>query len=979
MPDIATWLAKLPQLVANPGDIMSLSFAQLEETLAGTVDVTDPTNPVILVLENSAVNSAAAINSYETYTRRQYGQLAQSRDDLYVHMSDVDYIDRFASPASANFYLLLEIEELAAALVPTGVNGIKKVTIPRFTQVTVAGVTFTMQYPIDIRQAASGGFQIVYNQDVLSPIQTLETNIVPWTVVTLKDTVAAGVVRQFISLQIPMRQFKISQNRVDFTRAGGVYQTFPYTDQFYYARAYSIAANGVATEIKTTHTDQVFDPTTPTLLLKDLGGSLNVELPQIYLTNRLVGSEIRVDIYTSQGAISMALDAYVPDDFNIILNGASPADTPYVAPLTTFKTMSLYSNAATTGGANAMSFTDLRNQVLLNNFGPVNLPITPTQLDQSLTNLGYQPVIQVDDVTDRVILATRELPVPSNNTTVAGASMGVETLVASYSDLVGRRSVMDNGERITILPSMLYQLVNGVLTVVSDATLDAMNAMAKDALVRTINNGTYLYAPFHYVLDANNDTFALRAYYLDSPQVNTIQFVDENETAGYEIGTQDKTLVRTATGYQLRVMAKSSQNWKDLPDDAVYCQLAFIPEGEKTYAYMNGTLETALVSGERVFTFNLGTNYDIDVADDLVLTSFQMFDDAERKHGVSLTADFDLFWAADGVIVPGVTTTQIDEDMGKQLMTDTTLGLVRERLNISLGSSLTNMWRRSRTVAGSGVYKTYLTDVPATYAKDVYLRDPVTGNVEFTVVDGKVVMTKLHSAGDVVMVDGQPTYLHKAGDAMLDAQGNPILVSDGTLKRQIDLVLVEGVYYFATQDKAAAYKATIPQVITNWVNGDLATLSQRLLEKTSLYFYPKSTVGDMQVKTQNGQTVTISAGQTFSLNYQLDDAAWRNTDLRQPLFNTAVNVIATALAQKTVAMTTLTATLQASVGSDVVGFDLTGFGDDGLITVVTVLDDSMRLTIRKQAVLEADGTLGVGEGVNVGYVKHDTSTSLTGL
>lgn len=975
MPDTQTWLAKFDQLAANPGDIQTLALQQVSDAYNGTVDIVDPSNPFIQLMEASAVNSAGAMLASESYTRKQYGEMAQSMDDLYTHMSDVDYLNRFAIPSNALFYLMFDTNELLASMVDTGVNGIKMLVIPRFTAITVNETTFTMQYPIEIRLMPHGGLQITYNNDQLSPVQVLQSNIVQWDAVVLNN---GGVAENMIRLWIPIGQFAIASKTENINLSTGLNKVYPYTDQFYYCRAYSIDDRGNATEIRTTHTDQTFDPTKPTLLLKDLSGSLSVSLPRIYLTNRLVGGSIRVDIYTTKGDLSLALEQYEPNAFGIEWNGGSPADSKYVAPLAAIKTKSLYSQETTSGGSNGTSYSVLREQVLLNNFGPVNLPITPSQLSQALSNLGYESVINVDNVTDRIVLATRALPAPTSGLTSAGANMSIETLVAAFADLTSHATVANNGDRLTILPTSLFALNNGILSMVSDSEIANLKAMDGDALVRTINAANYMYTPLHYVLDATGNTFALRPYYLDNPLINTIQFVQMNETAGYSVATADKTIVRTATGYSLRLICQSSQNWKQLPDDQVFCQLAFIPEGEKTYAYLNGVLGGVDPNtGERYFDFDLSTNYDVDAQDFLSLTTFQMFDDTVRPHSVALTGDFDVFWGAAGIINSQTQTTQIDLDMGTQLLPPDSLGITRERLNMTLGVNMDLLWHRSRTVAGSGQYQVYAADVMATYSENVYQRD-ASGTIVMTVSGSQVQFVKLHSAGDPVLDgNGQPVVAHHAGDRVIDpATGQPILLSNGTLQRQLDLLMVEGVYYFASSTDAAGYADGIAPQLVTWLTQDLTDLSQKLLEKTSLYFYPKATLGDVAVLVKDGTTKTVAGAQTFNVLYYLDNTAWRDPTLIQPLTKAAIGVIANALQNKTVSLVNMQSALKVQVSSDVVSFDITGLGGDLNLTTLTVIDDSERLSIRKLAVVEADGTIGVEDGVGVSFVLHDTSISL---
>lgn len=988
MPNIAAWLSQLNQLNANPGDIQALALSQLEDTLNGTTDVANPTNPFIFLMEASAVNSAGAMQSYENYMRLQYGSLAQTPQQLYTQMSDVDYLNRFAIPSNGTFYLLIQYEQLIAAMVPTGVNNISKVRIPRYTAITVNGVTFTMQYPIDIVQMSGGALQLTYDNSLLSPVQVLETNIVPWEMVTLPDLSGQTGPTKYVQIQLDVQQFVIQEETGKINSSTGFVQTYPYSDQFYYCRAFSVDNAGNRTEIKTTHTDQNFDPAQPTLLLQDLGGSLQVQLPIIYITNQSIGGEVIIDIYTTKGELVMDMSQYPPNSYAIAWNGSTTADSQYVAPLTTIATMTILSTgtgSTTSGGSNSKTFAQLRTQVLANNYGPVDTPITPSQLSESLSNLGYTSVIDIDDVTDRIVTATRALPAPTNGVTVAGAAMTIQTLVASTAQLSLGSTVANNGDRITLLPSTLYQLQNGLLSVVSDAQLLQLKSLANDSLVNAINANTYLYTPFHYVLDSTNNMFELRPYYLGDPEINSVQFIEANETTGITVGTVDKEIVPTATGYRLRIQCQSSQSWKNIPDNQVFCQIAFIPEGETDYAYMNGTLiGTQPVAGsnnttslERIFEFDITTNWDADSSDNLSLTSFQMFNDPTRVHAVPLTANFEVFWIAQGVTTPQTQTTNIDLIMGVDLLPSDCLGLAQEQYSVELGVALDEgLWHRSRTVAGSGLNQIYSSNVYQTYTEVVYATDSEGNYILSDDGSGNVVFQVLHNIGDPVLDgEGNQVILHHAGDPVLDNSGNPIPVSVGTLQRQCDLFLVEGVYYFATDADSAAYASTIAPTVAGWISTDLATLSEKLIEETDLYFYPQITVGDVEVLVKANLTAKIAAEQQLSVLVYLDDASYNDQSLRVPLENQIIETISEAFQSNTVSITDLQTTLSQQLGSSVVAIDINGLAGSLGLTTLTVLDSSARLSIWHQAVVEADGTLGVADGVAVTFVRHSTSVN----
>src|SRR5574344_786178 len=103
-------LRRLDLIGTNPGSIQQVSLELLDQYLKGEQDIVDATNPFMKLLEASAINTASFIISNEVTTRAQYPSCAQTMEDLYLHMSDKDYIDRFASPASTKFTIVVPMK-----------------------------------------------------------------------------------------------------------------------------------------------------------------------------------------------------------------------------------------------------------------------------------------------------------------------------------------------------------------------------------------------------------------------------------------------------------------------------------------------------------------------------------------------------------------------------------------------------------------------------------------------------------------------------------------------------------------------------------------------------------------------------------------------------------------------------------------------------------------------------------------------------
>ena len=79
---------------------------------------------------------------------------------------------------------------------------IVKLVIPRLTEFKVVDIPFTMQYPIEIKVSRHNGINITYNMDNVSPIETLNSNILDWKVLVLDR-------QKILSISIPVNQMRV--------------------------------------------------------------------------------------------------------------------------------------------------------------------------------------------------------------------------------------------------------------------------------------------------------------------------------------------------------------------------------------------------------------------------------------------------------------------------------------------------------------------------------------------------------------------------------------------------------------------------------------------------------------------------------------------------------------------------------------------------------------------------------------------------
>lgn len=956
----------------NPSAIQQTSVGIVRDLFEGKIELVDPTEPLVMLLEMSAINTAAAMIDGSVNTRKQYPVASQTESEVYNHMSDIDYIGRFATPADTKFTIVFKEKELIESLVYDPKDGLRKLIIPRNSYFTVADTVFSIQYPIVIRQLSHGELDIIYDTSIESPLQTLSSNVVDWEFRKLVNTEDF-----FVMLTVEVQQFSVTSFRDSINSTSGLSKNYSFTDKFYYARVYnkSTATNNEWREIKTTHSGQLYDINKPTAVLKVLSDNqLSVSIPQIYITNNLITGTLRIDIYSTKGELSMNLGTYSSDAFSYKWHALDDTEmTEFTAPLTTQTASSVFSTQTVTGGSDSLSFDQLRYRVINNAIGPKQIPITNIQIQTALDTKGYDLVKNVDIVTNRELLATKPMPTPFDERLITAAASSISTVVLKASEAINHPYVYDNGERITLSPKIIYQNRNGVISIVPKATVDDILASDAETIATTVTDAGYLYTPFYYVLTASQTEFNLRPYQLSDPKASFITFEAQNDTTGLQVNTRRFTVEKLDDGYLITVVTKGNTLYRNLDNSLVGAQLAFVPYGETERCYINGVETAKTVNNNRVFQFKLQSNFDIDENHNLIFDNFNMFDTLPRKLGVSLNAKFNVIYHTTAAMPGTYVPSSSDRALGSFLLPASSVAIGYDGLEVLFGNYLQRLWSRSRSHAPNAVYKRYETDIPLLYENDVYQLDPATG-LNFTPdpITGEPVFTLLHKAGDIVYDEttGLAQVRFKKGDVVIGPDNQPVIEAAGQIERELDIMFIDGVYYFANDPASTSYKKQIEEAVVSWVTQDIASIAERVLDQTDIYLYPKTNMGTINVLVDNGVQTVIDAEQSFSVKLYVSKQVYESEPLREALTTTCIKTIDTALSPTLVAVDNIVESLKKALGQDVLSVKISNLAADKELNMFTIMNTGDRASLKKKLKALPNNTLIVTEDVTVDFIKH---------
>lgn len=979
MDTIGTLSKNLLLLANNPSAMQTLLLNQLQKAQDGANNITlmDPTDPVVYLMECGVTLAHATIEGARAMVPRTFPSMAQTMDDLYRHMSDVDYIDVFAQPSETELQLIIDVDSLMAKAMPLQFAGVRKLVIPRDTQFKVAGYTFAVQYPIEIRVLPYGtpenpAFQVLWITDNQSPISPVSTNALEWELGSSPTTTST-----LLRIKIPVMQYDVKSHSDTTTGTNTFVLTRSFTNKFFYARVWQHLPNGTGwVEIQHTHSRDVYDPNVATALIQVNGQNIQCTIPSVYLNNGLVSGDIRMDIYTTLGPLDIDLSSYAMDEFAWNLRDLNDeVDASYWNPLKSFSIAQMLAESGhrTTGGRVDLSFEELRTRVVNNAVGIRQLPITDKQLRTLASDYGLDLNNAIDYVTDRTYLLSS--PLPDSTLSKVSSPIGSVTspLYFSWDELSVLPTVRINDSRMTVLPGTLYRFDGASLAV--DATMtELVRSMRKDDLVTAGNATTYLFTPFHYVLDINNNAIDVRIYQLDKPKLASKRFVTTNVSTELSVITNDYQILSTETGYVLRTVTKSEPPYQALGDDQVFAQISYTPRNGEHVAYINGTL-VGKQGNERVWEFPLETNLDVDRNDELVLTNTRITSSNTVNVPVALAQEFNVFYGCSAYYPKNY--ERADMDVIIIPPSRDAIGITHEIFKIELGKSLSAFWRKARAVTDSINYEYYDADVLAVWEEDVLDRDDQ-GVPKYTIDDTQdppVQLIYLHRQGDPKFNDdGSREIAHEKGSLKRDpSTKEPIIAKPRSIRFRSEMAVFDARYKFANSDEVQAYLQTVVDYLIVKITETVPQLQSQLLERTEAFFVPITTMGYINARTEDGAVTPIPAENQFTVKYYLTAANRQDTNVIAAIRKQTSVVINDYLeSHKTISATELGKVLGTALAGVIIGVEVGSMGPNQDMRLFTVVDEASQVTIGKKLALEANGSIGLKDDIVNSYNRHDT-------
>lgn len=938
-------LGDLSLVKYQPNGILNHSLTRLQNILDGRVELVDASNPFIYLLESSCLNAAFSIQEYLLLTRPLYPRLANKDADLYMHMSDKDYLGRFGEYARGNVTFNINRNAFRKYAVRDANTGVRMIRIPKHYQVSVDGYVFSLLAPIVIKETSNNIISVEIELNNNDNVFKYNTNYVHFEIVNI------NVEEVYISFTIQMPELLLEATEVPIEQNSLFRSVLNYKNdrQYYFFKAYYINPAGDWEEMLVTHSDQVYDINTPTCLIKVLESSKQVEyyIPPVYINTGRVAGRVKFVMYTTKGEINVDFSDYDFEDFKGTYNKVFQSTDldDYTKPLNLVSKV-LYVRDNVSDGRNGLTFDQLKRAVIDNSIGDRELPITEKQLIFEAERSGFNMLPDIDTITDRTYLLELTTPPSSSNYHVSRFSMDMLEYVTTIDDLNSDKNGVYKSSTdplIVIERDTVFEKVDNQLILIDKADRSNLDGLSGVAKLTEFNRRKLMSTYYHNVLDYSDNEVELRAYELSSPEVTRISFDNFNRTTGMSINTLVSTidivndLGNGDKGYKLNLLANVRRPNTNLPLSMRIFLL--IQQDGKDY-FLEADPDSATETGDEdiAISANIKTQYAIDKDNLMILNNFTTRDGISEVR-VPLECKISILYLTDE-LPPEFSSSDMDDIIDALGLADDYGVVTKETLTINLGDRLQHLFTRTHSSVGDAGYETYDEDQYLTYRYQVW---DTTGAYP------------IHLVGDFVLDEhDNPIIKAKKGEVKLDDNGNPIPLPLGNSLIYPNFLCMDYKAVVSTHPYVKEYRDYVRRYMRSKIVDVAKGINDQLLDNTAAYVVTPKSIDEVKVTTHDTEYV-ISSSQSFVISVYVEDGLYKDTLAKQKVSNIITERLDEYLYNTTeLKRTHILNQLFEELRDTVVSIEFDKFTELNK-EYITLLDPSSRISIRKLLTLDPTG------------------------
>lgn len=854
-------LSNLELYKYHPNGILNISLNRLIDMLDGKIDIVDPSNPFTYLLETSCLNTAFAIQEYTLLTRKLYPRLANNYNDLFLHMSDFDYLGIFAEPAYGNviFNILLNDFETRAKYDPVQNEYVLK--LPRHLKVTVDKYIFTLPSAIIIRKTENGIFDVKFENQNFNNIFPVETNYIDFYLykVNAEETYITFKVKlpeiDIEAVEIPLEKSKLFKNTL----------TYNPSRDFYFFRAF-YRKNNEWKEMLVTHTEEIYDIYNPTCIIKinTTEHTIDYFIPSIYINSNQIETKVKFLIYTTNGPIDVNFNNYTISSFNNEYNPVFPEEEldDTTEPLQLI-TKVIYLADKVVGGKNSLDFNSLKNAVIDNSIGDRKLPITNKQLEFFIEQNNFKLIKDVDTVTNRIFLLSTQLPSPLTRYPVTRLNFDIIEYKTTINKLkLNGNNIIDINSHVTIIPeNTIFVLEENELKILSGIEQTNLQSLSDINLVNELNSKKYLATFYHYILTSYNDKVELRAYDLNNTEISNINFKEFNSTTRVSINTSNIAIAKTPNGYTINVLTNLKKYVNSINETNIKPYLVYTDINDSKY-YIEGNLFTN-INNNPVYKFLLDTNYFIDNNNKIYISNFRDINNNLATIGIDLESKLEIIYVSN-IVPPNFIPSSIDSYIYGSYIAVNSCVVTLEEVKIKFADYLEYLDTRIHTSVGDQPYETYDEDIPLKYTSNVYDSN---NNI-------------IHYVNEIVLDENNnPIIQHRKGEIKYDENNNPIPIPIQDYNVYMNLFFIDYRAIVANTEDIINYRKYLRSFITEKIVENAKNVQEVLLENTIAYVTLPKSIENVIVKVNN-KIASVYGLQNLQIDLCVKENVYNDTSIR---------------------------------------------------------------------------------------------------
>ena len=929
--NIEEQLKELSLYKYHPNAIFNISLNRIKDMLDGKIEIVDPSNPFVYLIETSSINTAFAIKEFTLLMRKLYPRLANNFQNLYLHMSDYDYLGVYAEPSYADVTFNILYNDFISKAHYNSDTKEYTLKIPRHTKLNIDNYSFTIPNAIIIKQTETGTITVRYeNESFNENLFPIKTNYINYNL--YKFNQEETYIRFDVNIpevdievvEFPVEKSKLFQDTIGYSP----------NKNFYYLRAFYYKDNQWK-EMIVTHTNEVYDIYTPTCIIQvdEKEKAISYYIPPVYVNNRLIGNKVKFLIYTTSGYINVNFNDYKLSDYSLEYNNVFPdlELDEYTKPFNIITKFSYIGNSVI-GGKNSLDFTELKSRVIDNSIGDRKLPITRNQLDFSISQQNFKLIRDVDIVTNRIFLLESDIPNAKTRYPITKVNLDIIEVKSTFNKLSEINSVKKIGGNKLIIPEgTLFKEKEGSIVLVDQDEYDNIKSLTGNNLVTTLNTNNYLSTFYHYVLDISNEEANLNAYELNTPKIKLVNFKDINSSLGTIINTTNTNIYKKDNGYYLDILCNVTMNNSAITLDDIKPVIIYFINDSRFIIEGN---EVARVGSTPVYRFFFETDFFIEDKE-IEITNFKDINNLPISVKLNLSDKFYVGFLSKKIpfnFVP----TELETYIAGSYLYNTYIVVSLEEFSVEFGKKLEYLYRRVHSSKHIGEYKTYDYDVPMVYEHNVY---DANNNI-------------IHYKGEIVYDDnGEIIYQYRKGEYMLDSQGNMIPIGMEDADLFLNLLFIDYKINVCTDTDVIAYKNYIKEYLTTIIVDNASRVQDELLENTEAYVIVPKRLDYVKVKT--GDIVkTIKSNQKFVLEVYLNEVTYNDFVIRENITYTITKEIENYLTNnKLIKKTELLSILFNKLKEFIINVNFLLFTELNS-EVIVVLDENASLGINKIIELE---------------------------